>query len=84
MQITDIITEMNEEVNEEKIEKNKKKLNFSWVLLQIIVCFLLLISVFILKNYFSISYESLYSEYGELVEKTMMTEDGEINFVQGQ
>lgn len=82
MQLTDLVNEINEEVEETEVIKEAKPIKISWLLIQIIACALIVMSLIVLKEYFKETYESLLENYSEVIEKTILIEDGEISIVQ--
>lgn len=73
---------MSEEVTETEVVKEAKAIKFSWLKLQIIICTVTIIALVMIKEFFPLSYENLTQSYSEIIEKTIMIEDGEISIVQ--
>ncbi len=70
-----------EEDEEILVEVLEKQVSFSWLTTQFVICLILVATLIAIKEYFPDIYNSLFTEYREIADKTLLIKDGEINIL---
>lgn len=62
-------------------EVKVQEIEFSWLMVQIIICIIIIAIILLLKEYMPEIYEEFYGEYSKYIEQILLIADGEFKII---